>query len=208
MFGRHVAVNADFGATWHITEQAQLPRFVSLLELCTIPPQLDNSSCSFFSPNLLTRTQSVYALLGTLPLSASMCRRPPTAWQEHPCTRHVIRLRTFPLPFPACFSSRMRRQTWPNSNTSFRLAFGIRGGFRYRHRAIDDNDFETASEIFFPNNANRGDCALARRRAPTRLRSRLVDGAFAFATPDPAASPDETLINEYSGVFGSLGAGP
>ena len=42
----------------------------------------------------------------------------------------------------------------------FTSKLGARLGFRYRHRAIDDNFFTSTTEVFFPNNADRGDCAL------------------------------------------------
>jgi hypothetical protein len=83
----------------------------------------------------------------------------------------------------------------------FSSKLGVRGGFRYRHRSIDDNDFETIDEIFFPNNANRGDCALSAGVLPEGCTA-LGGGSFAFATPGPTASPSQTLINEYSGLFG------
>jgi hypothetical protein len=83
----------------------------------------------------------------------------------------------------------------------FSPRLGVRGGFRYRHRSIDDNDFETVAELFFPSNANRGDCALAGGVLPDGCTA-VGGGALAFVTPGPVASPSETLINEYSGLFG------
>ena len=83
----------------------------------------------------------------------------------------------------------------------FSSKFGARGGFRYRHRSISDNDFERAKELFFPNNANRGDCGLVGGALPAGC-SPNGDGSFTFVTPDATASADQTLINEYSAVFG------
>jgi hypothetical protein len=84
----------------------------------------------------------------------------------------------------------------------FTRRLGTRAGFRFRHRAIDDADFEQISELFYPSNANRGDCALAGGALPPGCTAN-GDGSFTFQTPTPIETDTgETLINEYSGLFG------
>lgn len=75
-------------------------------------------------------------------------------------------------------------------------------GFRYTHRSINTKDFESKTEIFFPDNANRGDCALVSGLLPNGCTSN-GDGSFTFVTPQPnQIDASQTLINEYSGLLG------
>jgi hypothetical protein len=82
-------------------------------------------------------------------------------------------------------------------------------GFRYRHRAIANNFFATSNEIFFPNNAARGDCslvdpagALTQGNLPTGCTLN-GDGSISFLTPAQTASPIQPIyINEEAGVIG------
>jgi hypothetical protein len=197
VFGRHVAASADFGATWHITEKLS---FVDSFHFSNWhnPAEFDQSSCSFFSPNLLT-TPNFFTPTGTLPLSTT-CVPPANAVPGAP----VHSTKSEP-DISFAVSSRFLKQEEETNLAELEYQFssklGVRGGFRYRHRSIDDNDFETIDEIFFPNNANRGDCALSAGVLPEGCTA-LGGGSFAFATPGPTASPSQTLINEYSGLFG------
>jgi hypothetical protein len=197
VFGRHVAANADFGATWHITEKLS---FVDSFHFSNWhnPAEFDQSSCSFFSPNLLT-APNAFTPTGALPLSIP-CVPPANAVPGTP--NHSTKSEP---DISFAVSSRFLKQEEETNLAELEYQFssklGVRGGFRYRHRSIDDNDFETIDEIFFPNNANRGDCALSAGVLPEGCTA-LGGGSFAFATPGPTASPDQTLINEYSGLFG------
>jgi hypothetical protein len=197
VFGRHVSANADFGATWRITDKLS---FVDSFHFANWhnPAEFDDSSCSYFSPNLLT-APNAFAPIGALPLSIP-CVPPTNAAAGTPV--HV----TSSAPDISFAVSSLFLKQDEKTNTAqldyrFSQKLGMRGGFRYRHRAIDDNDFETAAEIYFPDHANRGDCALVGAALPVGCTP-IGGGAFAFATPDPAASPSQTLINEYSGLFG------
>jgi hypothetical protein len=197
VFGRHVAASADFGATWHITEKLS---FVDSFHFSNWhnPAEFDQSSCSFFSPNLLT-APNAFTPTVALPLSNS-CVPPANAVPGTP--NHSTKSEP---DISFAVSSRFLKQEEETNLAELEYQFssklGVRGGFRYRHRSIDDNDFETIDEIFFPNNANRGDCALSAGVLPEGCTA-LGGGSFAFATPGPTASPDQTLINEYSGLFG------
>ena len=80
--------------------------------------------------------------------------------------------------------------------------YGVRVGYRFRHRAIADSDFEQIAELFYPSNANRGDCALAAGVLPEGCTAN-GDGSFTFQTPLPIETDTgEVLINEHSGLLG------
>ncbi len=75
-------------------------------------------------------------------------------------------------------------------------------GYRFRHRAIADSDFERIAELFYPSNANRGDCALVAGVLPEGCTAN-GDGSFTFQTPLPIETDTgEVLINEHSGLLG------
>jgi hypothetical protein len=197
VFGRHVAATADFGATWHLTEKLS---FVDSFHFSNWhnPAELDNSGCSFFSPSLVT-APNLFTAPGALPLSVP-CTPPANGVAGVP-VHNASSAPDISFAVSSLFLKQDEKTNLAELEYQFSPRLGVRGGFRYRHRSIDDNDFETTTEIFFPSNANRGDCALAGGVLPDGCTA-IGGGAFAFATPGPTASPDETLINEYSGLFG------
>lgn len=197
VFGRHVAANADFGATWHITEKLS---FVDSFHFSNWhnPAELDNSGCSFFSTNLVTAA-NVFTPGAGLPLS-TVCTPPASSVAGTPAHSSSSGP-DISFAVSSLFLKQDEKTNLAELEYQFSPRLGTRLGFRYRHRSIDDNDFERTTEIFFPNNANRGDCALAGGVLPAGCTAN-GDGSFTFVTPDPVASPDETLINEYSAVFG------
>jgi hypothetical protein len=197
VFGRHVAANADFGATWRITDKLS---FVDAFHFANWhnPAEFDASSCSYFSPDLLTGP-NVFAPVGALPLSTT-CVPPANAAAGTP-VHTASSAPDISFAVSSLFLKQDEKTNTAQLDYRFSQKLGVRGGFRYRHRSIDDNDFETTAEIYFPSNANRGDCTLVAAALPAGCTA-LGGGAFAFATPDPIASPSETLINEYSGLFG------
>jgi hypothetical protein len=197
VFGRHVAATADFGVSWNISDKLT---FVDSFHFSNWhnPAEFDDSSCSYFSSNLITSPNS-FAFPGTLPLSVPCI--PPA---NSPAGTPVHSSSSGPdISFgtSSLFLKQDEKTNTAQLDYQFSSRLGVRGGFRYRHRAIDDNDYETIAEIFFPNNANRGDCALS-GGAPPLGCTPIGGGAFAFVTPDPLASPDQVLINEYAGLFG------
>jgi hypothetical protein len=197
VFGRHVAANADFGATWRITDKLS---FVDSFHFANWhnPAEFDDSSCSFFSPNLLTGPNT-FAPVGALPLSTA-CVPPANAAAGTP-VHTASSAADISFAVSSLFLKQDEKTNTAQLDYRFSQKLGVRGGFRYRHRSIDDNDFETTAEIYFPSNANRGDCTLVAAALPAGCTA-LGGGAFAFATPDPTANPSETLINEYAGLFG------
>ena len=196
-FGRHVSASADFGATWHITDRLS---FLDSFHYANWhnPTEFDDSSCSFFRPNLLANP-NLFTPTATLPISIP-CAAPANGVAGTP-----VHTTSSAPDLSFAVSSLFLKQDEKTNLAEFEYQIssklGARAGFRYRHRSIDDNDFETTTEVFFPNDANRGDCALAGGALPLGCTAN-GDGSFTFVTPNPAASPTATLINEYSGVFG------
>ena len=197
VFGRHVSANADFGATWHITDRLS---FVDSFHYSNWhnPAQFDDSSCSFFSPSLVT-APNLFTPGGTLPISTP-CVAPANGVAGTPA-HSTSSAADISFAISSLFLKQDEKTNLAELEYQFSNKLGIRGGFRYRRRAIADNDFETTTEIFFPSNANRGDCALQMGNLPAGC-SANGDGSFTFVTPNPVADPSQTLINEYAGLFG------
>jgi hypothetical protein len=197
VFGRHVAATADFGATWHLTERLS---FVDSFHFSNWhnPAEFDDSSCSFFTPSLLT-APNAFTAPGGLPVSAP-CVPPANANPGTPA-HNASSAPDLSFAVSSLFLKQDEKTNLSELEYQFSSKLGLRGGFRYRHRSIDDKDFETINEVFFPGNANRGDCALAAGVLAEGCTA-IGGGAFAFATPGPVADSGETLINEYAGLFG------
>ena len=197
VFGRHVASNADFGATWRITDRLS---FIDSFHFATFhnPAEFDNSSCSFFTPNLLA-VPNVFTSTASSP-TAVPCVAPANGVAGTPVhTASSAPDASFVIS--SLFLKQDEKTNLAELEYQFSSKFGARGGFRYRHRSINDNDFETETELFFPSNPNRGDCGLvAGVLAPGCTAN--GDGSFTFVTPAAEATPEQILINEYSGVFG------
>jgi hypothetical protein len=197
VFGRHTAANADLGATWRITDRLS---FIDSFHFSNFhnPAEFDNSSCSFFSPNLLT-APNLFTTSATLPI-ASPCTAPANGVAGTPM-HTTSSAPDVSFAMSSLFLKQDEKTNLAELEYQFSSKFGARGGLRYRHRAISDKDFETTTELFFPGNANRGDCALVAGVLPASCIAN-GDGSFTFVTPDAAGDAGETLINEYSAVFG------
>ncbi len=197
VFGRHVAANADFGATWRITDRLS---FVDSFHFSNWhnPAEFDDSSCSFFTPSLIG-APNFFTPTATLPVSIPCA--PPSNGVAGTPVHNSSSAPDISFAVSSLFLKQDEKTNLAELEYQFSPKLGVRAGFRYRHRSIDDNDYETTTDIFFPNNANRGACALVGGALPAGCTPD-GDGSFTFVTPSPTASPDETLINEYSGVFG------
>jgi hypothetical protein len=195
-FGRHVAAAIDFGATWHVTDKFRILDTFTFSSFRN-PAQFDSSNCQFFSPSLTTAPNifnpaSAPAITCTLPPDG-VAGTPAHSASSGPDVSQAI-------------SSLLLKQD--QKTNLFQLEYdvsrmyGVRVGYRFRHRAIADSDFEQIAELFYPSNANRGDCALVAAALPAGCTAN-ADGSFTFNTPQPIA-PDtgETLINEHSGLLG------
>jgi hypothetical protein len=84
----------------------------------------------------------------------------------------------------------------------FTRRYGVRIGYRFRHRTIIHSLVESTTETFYPSLANRGDCALVSGSLPDGCTA-LGNGGFQFVTPLPLEpDSDTTEINEHTGLFG------
>ena len=198
VFGERVAATADFGATWQITNNL---RFIDSFHYSNFhnPAEFDASTCSFFSPNLLTPANLFSPGVGTsLPVSCvspadGTAGTPAHSASSGPDVSSVI---------SSLFLKQNEKTNLAELQYEFSRRLGVRGGFRYRNRSINDKNFESATEVFFPSNANRGDCALVSGALPEGCTPN-GDGSFTFVTPQPIElDTGETLIKEYAGVFG------
>jgi hypothetical protein len=206
MHDRRVAANADFGATWHITDRLSFVDSFHYLNWHD-PGEFDAGDCEFFSPNLLTAA-NVFTPTAATPLA---CAAPagtnlgtPIHSSSSLADRSVI--------VDSNFLKQDEKTNLAEFEYQFSQKIGARLGFRYRHRAIDDNLFESKNEIYFPNNAARGDCALVNSAQPVTQGNLPAgctlngDGSISFVTPPSGttfgAGLGQTLINEYAGVFG------
>ena len=194
-FGERVAAFADFGATVHLTSRLT---FIDSFHYGNFhnPMQFDSSTCLFFSPNLLTPAN----VFTPLPSVNYPCAAPAGG---HPGTpaHSASSAADFAMGISSLFLKQIEKTNLAQLEYQVSTRLGLRVGFRDRHRSIDDKDFESIQEVFLPNNANRGDCALAGGLLPDGCTAN-GDGSFTFITPDPEGDSSSTPINEYSGLFG------
>ena len=66
----------------------------------------------------------------------------------------------------------------------FSSRLGVRGGFRYRHRAIDDSDFETATNIYFSRATATGGPAHLRLECYRTVVPHSVVAPLRLSLPD------------------------
>jgi len=193
--GERVASSADFGLTWHITNSLS---FLDAYHFSNFHNPLDFSfsDCSFFTANLLA-TPNAFAGAAGLPVT---CTGPPGTLAGTPA-HNSSSAPDLSLDVNGGFLKQLESTNLAEFDYQVSSKFGARIGFRYRHRNIDDNSFADNMEFFFPSNANRGDCALVGGMLPAGCTP-LGGGAFEFMTPTVVFNPGQTLINEYSGLFG------
>lgn len=194
-FGRRVIATADFGATLHITNSLS---FIDSFHFSNFhyPMALNSSECSFFSPNLVT-SANIFTPLSTVPVNCVAPAGAPAGTPVHSASSGP----DISMALNSNFLKQEEKTNLAEFEYQFSPKLGGRVGFRYRNRAIDDGFYSSAVQIFFPNNANRGACALAGGALPPGCTAN-GDGSFTFVTPNPSFDTGETLINEYAGVFG------
>jgi hypothetical protein len=195
-FGRHVAATVDFGATWHVTDRFRVLDTFTFSSFRN-PAQFDSSNCQFFSPSLTTAPN----VFNPAAAPSIVCSAPSDGLAGTPA--HSTS--SGPDVSQAISSLLLKQDEKTNLfqlEYDFTRKFGARLGYRFRHRAIADADFEQISELFYPSNANRGACALVGGLLPEGCTAN-GDGSFTFQTPLPIQTDTgETLINEHSGLFG------
>ena len=194
-FGRRVIATADFGATWHITDHLS---FLDSFHFSNFhyPMALNSSDCAFFSPNLLTPA-NVFTPLSTVPVNCAAPAGGVAGTPVHGASSSA----DISMALNSNFLKQDQQTNLAELEYQFSPKLGARVGFRYRHREIDDGSYSSTEEIFFPSNANRGDCALVGGALPPGCTAN-GDGSFTFITPDPTFDTGQVLINEYAGVFG------
>jgi hypothetical protein len=194
--GRRVAATADFGATWHITAKLN---FIDSFHFNNWhdPAQFLSSECSYFSANLLTAA-NVFAPTASQPVSCAAPSGTVAGTPVHSTSSGP----DVALLLNSNFLKQDEKTNLSKLEYQFNPKFGARLGFRYRHRAIADNFYNTADEVFFPNNAARGACALTAGVLPAGC-TQNSDGSITYVVPAAAPVPvGLTFINEYSGLFG------
>jgi hypothetical protein len=197
VFGERVAATADFGATWHMTHKLS---FIDSFHFSTFhnPVEFDASTCASFGPDLLT-PPTVLSPAPALPFS---CTAPPGALAGTPAHNPSKSGPDLSFAESSLLLKQEEKTNLAELEYQFSPRLGVRLGFRYRHRAINDKEFEAVSELFLPDNANRGDCTLENGVLPEGCTPN-GDGSFTFTTPQPIElDTRQTLINESSGVFG------
>ena len=205
--GRRVAATADFGATWHITTKLS---FVDSFHFNNWhdPAQFLSTECSFFSASLLTAA-NVFMPTATPPAACAA----PVGTVAGNAAHNGSSGADVAVLLNSNFLKQDEKTNLAELEYEFSNKFGARLGYRYRHRAIGDNSFSTADDIFYPGPT----AALAARGSCTRLNTALPvsqanlpagcalngDGSITFVTPAPALTPvDVIYINEHSALFG------
>ena len=196
MQGRLVSSYGDFGATWLITHDFSLMdefHYGSWQQ----PAQFIASDCAFFSSNLTT-TPVFFKSTATLPAT---CTPPSNGVAGSP----VSTSKSDPDILVNTDSNFLKQQITSNlieGQMQVSPKAGAYFGYRYSHREIADNFFNTESAVYFPPVAQRGNCTLANGVLPAGC-TQNADGSVSFQTPNPVfGPPGVTDINTHGAVLG------
>ncbi|MGB7729801.1 MAG: hypothetical protein WBL50_17350 [Candidatus Acidiferrum sp.] len=196
MMGRHVSSYADFGVTWQITNMFSLVdsfHYGTWME----PAQFTASECSFFSSSLIV-APNVFAPTETLPVTCATPANGVVGVPAHTTSSGPDVL----LNVDANFLKNQSTSNLIEGQAHFSPKLGAYVGYRYEHRVIADNFFNLQNAIYYPNNAERGNCALVAGVLPDGCTLN-ADGSVSYATPSPSYSPPGiTDINLNTAVFG------
>jgi hypothetical protein len=197
MQGRHVASYGDFGATWQITHDFSLVdsfHYGNWNE----PAQYISTQCSFFSTSLIV-PPTAFAPTATLP--STSCPTPTGAVTGLP-THASGSAPDILVNFDSNFLKQKTISNLIEGQVQMSPKAGAYFGYRYTHRVIADNFFNSQQAVYFPNTAARGNCALVGGILPTDC-TQNADGSISFQTPaatfEPASSTD---ISSNSAVLG------
>src|SRR5579862_3859677 len=72
-------------------------------------------------------------------------------------------------------------------------------GYKYTHRDIEDNFYNTQSAVYFPGTAQRGNCSLTNGVLPAGC-TQNADGSVSFQTPNPIFAPPGITDITYNGA--------
>jgi hypothetical protein len=194
--GRHVTSYGDLGATWRIT-----PMFSLVDEFhygnWQEPAQFTAINCSFFSNTLLV-APNFFTSTAALPAN---CPSPANALAGTPTHNS----KSDPDILVNLDSNFLKQQTTSNlieAQVQISPKAGAYFGYRFEHRVIADNFYNTQNAVYFPGTAERGNCAPANGILPAGcvLNS---DGSVSFQAPiQPFGPPGVTDINYNSAVLG------
>jgi hypothetical protein len=198
IFGRHVAAYADLGATWYINNHfSVLDSFH--FENFRDPMQFSSSVCTFFA-GALNIPITAFATTATTPTTCT----PPAGTPVVPAVTHGSSSGAdAALLINSNYLQQDEKTNLAQVNWEVNRHFGAHAGWRHRHRMVADDFYTVNSEIYFPGNAARGDCAGFSGTNPVPGCTLNPDGSISFATPSPAyVPPDKLFINENAAVFG------
>ena len=181
--GRHVTTYTDFGATWQITRDVSLV-YAFHYGNWHDPAQYTSSQCSFFSSNLVS-PPNLFTSSAVLPIST--CTPPANAVPGTPNHKSG----SAPDILLNLDSNFLKQQITSNLiEVQVQIApqSGAYFGYRYLHRVIADNFYNTQNAIYYPSNAARGNCALVSGVLPDGC-TQNADGSISFVTPSPSFGP-------------------
>ena len=195
--GRHVTSYADFGATWRIAPMISLVdefHYGNWRE----PAQFSSTQCSFFTNNTLLVAPNFFTPTATLPAT---CPPPINAVSGTPSHKSG----SAPDILVNLDSNFLKQQITSNlieAQVQISAKAGAYFGYRFAHRVIADNFYNTQNAIYFPNTAQRGNCALANGVLPDGCTLNS-DGSVSYQAPIQAfGPPGVTDINYNSAVLG------
>ena len=201
--GRHVTSYADLGATWQITSIFSLVdefHYGNWQE----PAQFASTNCSFFSNNLVTAPNF---FTPTAPVPAN-CTAPENALPGTP-THNSKSDPDLLLNLDSNFLKQQITNNLVEGRMQFSPKIGAYFGYRFTHRVIADNFYNTQSAVYFPNTAARGNCAPVDPNLPPSQANLPAsctlnaDGSILFQPPNAAfGPPGVTDIDANSGVLG------
>jgi hypothetical protein len=195
--GRHVTTYTDFGATWQITSDFSLVDSFHYGNWHD-PAQYTSSQCSFFSNSLII-PPNFFTSTATLPIST--CTPPANAVPGTPNHKSG----SAPDILVNLDSNFLKQQITSNlieGQVQISPTAGAYFGYRYVHRVIADNFYNTQNAVYFPSNAARGNCALVSGVLPDGC-TQNADGSISFVTPSPSfGPPGVTDIDSNTAVLG------
>jgi hypothetical protein len=195
--GRQVTSYGDLGVTWQIAKDFSLVdefHYGNWMQ----PAQFSASECSFFSPSLIV-APNVFTPNETLPVSS--CAAPTNGVAGIPAHSTSAGADVL-LNIDSNFLKQQNISNLIEAQVQLSQNSGAYFGYRYTHRVIADNFFNTQSALYYPTNAERGNCALTGGILPDGCTLN-PDGSVSYETPNPSYGPPGiTTIDENAAVMG------
>jgi len=179
---KRVVANADFGVTVRLTEKLRVIdtfRFSNF----RIPGTWNQSQLSLFAS-----TNPGSMLNPATPFDPAVCPADPAACPQHSSSSPAdVSTTTF-----VRFLGQDSKYNTVSVEYDFSRRWGGRLGYRYGHRTIPIRLVVTTDELFYPTNANRGDCTGLPLKA---------DGSCSFSG-ETANEEESVEVSEHSALFG------